>query len=165
MKILGIDPGTARTGYGLVRTVGQKVSLLDYGCIETSPDRTVSQRLVRTYREVKKIIRREKPHYVIIEKLFFFRNTKTVMTVSQSRGVVLLACEENRVPIFEYTPLEIKQTLSGYGRANKREIQKRVKEILRLKELPRPDDAADALAAALCYYLKKNHLKGELKDK
>lgn len=159
MKILGIDPGTARTGYGLIRTVGTKITPLDYGCIETPSVDTTPARLVQTYKEIRKIIQKEKPHRIAVERLFFFRNMKTVMTVSQSRGVVLMACEQKKIPIFEYTPLEIKQSLSGYGRAKKKEIQKRVMEILSLKDIPRPDDAADALAAAICYHLHRQAAK------
>ena len=150
MKILGIDPGTARTGYGIIRSVGNRLTSLDCGCIETSPKKSDAERLVITYKEIGKIIRKEKPHIIVIERLFFFMNMKTVMTVSQSRGVVLMACAQNKIPIFEYTPLEIKQSLTGYGRAKKKEVQESVKKILKLKEIPKPDDAADALAAAIC---------------
>ena len=155
MKILGIDPGTARTGYGVISSVGKKIKSLDYGCIETPPDKTDSQRLVMTYKAIKQIIKKEKPNCVVIERLFFFMNMKTVMTVSQSRGVVLLACEQEKAAIAEYTPLEIKQSLTGYGRAKKKEVQVAVKEHLKLEDIPRPDDAADALAAAICHHMRK----------
>jgi crossover junction endodeoxyribonuclease RuvC len=156
MKILGIDPGTARTGYGIIRSVGDKLTSLNYGCIETSPDKSDAERLIITYKEISKILRKEKPHIAVIERLFFFMNMKTVMTVSQSRGVVLMACAQNKIPIFEYTPLEIKQSLTGYGRAKKKEVQESVKKILKFKEIPKPDDAADALAIAICYHLRRN---------
>ena len=156
MKILGIDPGTARTGYGSIRSVGKKMTCLDYGCIETSQEESDAKRLVRTHHAVKKILEKEKPDLVIVERLFFFKNMKTVMTVSQSRGVILMACEQKKVPIVEYTPLQIKQSLSGYGRAQKKEVQECVKKHLGLEEIPRPDDAADALAGAICHHLRKN---------
>ena len=156
MKILGIDPGTARTGYGVVSSIGKKIKHLDYGCIETSPEKTDAQRLVLIYKAMKRIIEKEKPNCVVIERLFFFRNMKTVMTVSQSRGVVLMACEQKKISIVEYTPLEIKQSLTGYGRAKKKEVQVGVKDYLNLQDIPRPDDAADALAAAICHHIRKN---------
>jgi crossover junction endodeoxyribonuclease RuvC len=158
MIILGIDPGTARTGYGVIRTVGKKTSFLDHGCVETPAENSYPARLLQTHTEISKLLKRYQPHYVAIERLFFFRNMKTVMTVSQSRGVVLLACESYKIPIFEYTPLEIKQTLSGYGRANKKQIQERVKNLLNLQEIPKPDDAADGLAAAICHHFKTKNL-------
>jgi crossover junction endodeoxyribonuclease RuvC len=161
MKILGIDPGTARTGFGLIRTNGKKISFIDCGCIETFPTDSVQKRLVQTHSAIKKIIAREKPHYAVIERLFFFRNMKTVMTVSQSRGVIMMACEQYKIPIIEYTPLEIKQTLSGYGRAEKKEVLKSVRKILKLKYDPKPDDVVDALAAAICHHLKKCKMKNE----
>jgi len=155
MKILGIDPGTARTGYGVIQSVGKKMKVLGYGCIETPKEESDAKRLTTTYNEVSKMIKREKPHLVVIERLFFFKNMKTVMTVSQSRGVVLMACHQKKVSIFEYTPLEVKQTLTGYGRAQKKEVQQSVKKYLGLKEIPRPDDAADALACAICHHLRR----------
>jgi len=164
MKILGIDPGTARTGYGIIRSVGDKLASLNYGCIETPSDKSDAARLIITYKEINKIIRKEKPHIAVIERLFFFMNMKTVMTVSQSRGVVLMACEQNKIPIFEYTPLEIKQSLTGYGRAKKKEVQESVKRILKLKEIPKPDDAADALAIAICYHLRHNRRNKKTKN-
>jgi len=161
MKILGIDPGTARTGFGLIQVKGKEIKFLNCGCIETFPTASVQKRLVQTYSAIKKIIAKEKPHSIVIERLFFFKNMKTVMTVSQSRGVIMMACEQHKVPIFEYTPLEIKQTLTGYGRAEKKEVLKSVKKILKLKYDPKPDDVVDALATALCHHLKKSKIKTE----
>ncbi len=165
MKILGIDPGTARTGYGIIQTVGDKMVAISYGCIETPADLPAHTRLAQTYAAIKKIIIHEKPHRIVVERLFFFKNMKTVMTVSQSRGVVLLACAQKKIPFFEYTPLEIKQSLTGYGRASKKEVQAQVKRKLRLKETPKPDDVADALAAAICYHLRHKNGKTTLKKK
>jgi crossover junction endodeoxyribonuclease RuvC len=155
MKILGIDPGTARTGYGVISSIGKKIKCIDYGCVETPPEKTDAQRLVMTHKAIRQIIKKEKPNYVVIERLFFFRNMKTVMTVSQSRGVVLMACEQEKATIIEYTPLEIKQSLTGYGRAKKKEVQASVKGHLGLDDIPRPDDAADGLAAAICHHMRK----------
>jgi len=165
MKILGIDPGTARTGYGVIQSVGKKIKVIDYGCIETPKEDSDAKRLNQTYREVCKLIKAKQPHMVVIERLFFFKNMKTVMTVSQSRGVVLMACHQKKLNIFEYTPLEIKQTLTGYGRSKKKEMQLSVKKHLGLEDIPRPDDAADALACAICYHLRKNSPKKEKKNK
>ena len=155
MKILGVDPGTATTGYGMISAWGKKIKVLSYGCIKTEISKTPEKRLEQIYKQMKSLLKKEKPHIVSIEKLFFFKNMKTAMAVSQAKGVILMACSEKRIPVVEYAPLEVKQALAGYGRATKKDIQQVVKRILRLEEIPRPDDAADALAIALCHrYLK-----------
>jgi len=162
MRILGVDPGTATTGYGVISVWGKKIKVLSYGCIQTEMKDAPEKRLEQIYKQIKRLLKKEKPHIVSIERLFFFKNTKTVMAVSQAKGVILMACSEKKVPVVEYTPLEIKQALAGYGRATKKDIQNAIKKILGLKEIPRPDDAADALAIALCHrYLnhKNNYQK------
>lgn len=150
MIILGIDPGTALIGIGLVRYENKKISLEGYGCIETKPNLPDEKRLLRLYGELNKLIKKHKPDIVAVEKIFFFKNQKTVVGVSQARGVIMLAAAQNKKQIFEFTPLQIKQALTGYGRAEKKQIQQMVKAFLGLKEVPKPDDAADALAAAIC---------------
>lgn len=153
MKILGIDPGTAIVGWGVIET-GNKSNnqprVLSCGIISTSSKSSDSDRLEIIYNSVCDIIKKENPEVVAVEKLFFFKNQKTVMTVSQSRGVILLAIKKAKLPFFEYTPLQIKQALTGYGRADKKQIQEMVRVICGLKHPPKPDDAADALAIAIC---------------
>jgi len=165
MKILGIDPGTAITGWGMIETDvldsrGQKsIKVLSCGIISTKAHTPDSDRLEIIYDAVCDIIKREKPEKVAVEELFFFKNAKTVMSVSQTRGAVLLAIKKNKLPLGEYTPLQVKQAIVGYGRADKNQVQEMVKVILRLKEIPKPDDAADALAIALCEAQTSNYNK------
>ncbi len=149
MRILGIDPGTGRLGYGIINYEGRKVELVDYGCISTPAHTEITERLVLIFDSITSIIEKYKPDVVAVEKLFFARNVTTVMTVGEARGVVVLAAKKAGVKITEFTPLQVKQALTGYGRAEKRQIQKMVQGILGLKEIPKPDDAADALAIAI----------------
>lgn len=149
MRILGIDPGTGRLGYGVINCEGRKVGLVDYGCISTPAHTEIAERLVLIFDSITSIIEKYKPDVVAIEKLFFARNVTTVMTVGEARGVVVLAAKKAGVKITEFTPLQVKQALTGYGRAEKGQIQKMVQGILGLKEIPKPDDAADALAIAI----------------
>jgi crossover junction endodeoxyribonuclease RuvC len=149
LRILGIDPGYGRLGFGLIEKTGSELRAIDYGCLETLADKTFSERLLEVAGCLKEIIKQAKPDLMAIEELFFFKNLKTAINVAQSRGAVLLLAAEVGLPIMELTPLQIKQSLSGYGRADKQQIQKMVQVILKLKEKPRPDDAADALAAAI----------------
>ena len=149
MIILGIDPGTAIIGYGIIKK-DENLSLIDYGCITTSAKLTTAERLTILYKELKKIINKYKPNIASVEKLFFCKNIKTAITVSQARGVILLTINKAGIPIFEYTPLEIKQAITSYGKAEKIQVQKMVKILLKLKKIPKPDDAADALATAIC---------------
>lgn len=151
MLTLGIDPGTATTGFGLVSQEGGKLLHVKHGCIVTSPKETSQGRLARIYGELKKLILEYKPNVIAVERLFFGQNTKTAMAVGQARGIVLLAAAEGKVPVSEYTPLEVKLALTGYGKAEKRQIQQMVRVLLRLAEAPKPDDAADALAVAICH--------------
>lgn len=151
MLTLGIDPGTATTGFGLVRQQGDKLSHVSCGIITTSSKETSQGRLGKIYHELKSLIVRYKPDVVAVERLYFGENSKTAMAVGQSRGIVLLAAAEGRVPVSEYTPLEVKMALTGYGRAEKKQIQQMVRILLKLPGVPKPDDAADALAVAICH--------------
>jgi crossover junction endodeoxyribonuclease RuvC len=151
MLVLGIDPGTATTGWGLVRTDGEVLALVEYGTVCTSPDVALPQRLQTIYRELGEIFARHQPSVVAVEKLFFNKNARTAMAVGQARGVVLLAVADAGLPLHEYTPLEVKLSVCGYGRASKEQVQKLVQMLLGLDFVPQPDDAADALAVAICH--------------
>ncbi len=155
MRILGIDPGTGLLGFGVIES-GLKPKLVDAGVVRTKVHQPESERLKIIYDSLSEIISLAKPHVVSIEKLFFARNVTTAMSVAQARGVVLLLAEQNSLPIFEYTPLQIKQSLTGYGKADKKQMQEMVRLLLNLKEVPKPDDAADALAAALIHNSVQN---------
>jgi crossover junction endodeoxyribonuclease RuvC len=157
MLIFGVDPGTAAIGYGLVKAErGKECALEIFGCIETSPRRTTAERLGDLYEALTALIKKYRPDVLAVEDIFFFKNLKTAVKVSQARGVILLAGQKNHLLIYEYTPLQVKQALTGYGRAEKKQIQQMVKSVLRLKEAPQPDDAADALAVAICCAHSKN---------
>lgn len=147
---LGIDPGTARLGYGVILG-GMQPKLIDAGLIETWPDEPMPDRLVTLYEGVQELIEEFNPDVLAIEQLFFARNVTTAITVGQARGVVILAAAQAKVPVAEYTPSEIKQAVSGYGKADKPQMQEMVRMILNLTSVPRPDDAADALAVAICH--------------
>lgn len=151
MKALGIDPGTATTGYGVLEGEGDAVKVVDYGCIKTSSKTPSSDRLQQIYSDIKQLISKHKPKCIAVERLFFGANTKTAMAVGQARGVILLAATQAGLNIAEYTPLEVKIALTGYGRADKQQMQQMVKRLLKLDVIPKPDDAADALAVALCH--------------
>ncbi len=151
MVILGIDPGTAATGYGIIKKRSNELGLVSYGCISTKSDLLLPKRLDTIYKELGKLFRKYKPDVLATEKLFFFKNLKTAISVSQAQGVVILAAQKAKVPIFEYTPLQLKQAVVGYGRADKKQVQKMVKVLLGLDKIPEPDDAADALALAICH--------------
>lgn len=157
MIILGIDPGLATIGYGVIQVVGDNFKKIDYGIISTSAKLDISRRLIKIEKEVRKLIRKYKPKVVACEDIFFYKNAKTAFSVGEARGVILLACAKEKVKVKSYTPLQIKLSVVGYGRAIKSQVQKMVKNILKLKDIPKPDDAADALAAALtCTFLSKN---------
>jgi len=152
MLVIGIDPGTATTGYGLIQeNESGDLSLVDYGAILTSPDRPMSWRLLQLYRSLEELIDLHRPDCGAVEKLFFARNVRTALSVGQARGVVLLALARAGIPLAEYTPLEIKQAVAGYGSAEKLQVQQMVRALLGLVEVPQPDDAADALAVAICH--------------
>lgn len=151
MRILGIDPGTGILGFGVIDVIKGKPTLVDAGVIRTSSKDGDAERLQTIFEELTSIIAETKPSEMSVEKLFFAQNVTTAMTVSQARGVVLLAGKQAGLNIHEYTPLQIKQALTGYGRAEKKQIQEMVRVILQLKEVPKPDDCADALAAAITH--------------
>jgi crossover junction endodeoxyribonuclease RuvC len=151
MKILGIDPGTGIVGFGVIQTTKKDYDLIDGGVIRTPAHQADELRLHTIYKSLTEILLQHKPDVMVVEKLFFARNVTTAMTVSQARGVILLAATLNGVPTAEYTPLQIKMALTGYGRAEKKQIQEMVRILLRLKTIPKPDDCADALAAALTH--------------
>lgn len=152
MLVIGIDPGTAITGYGLVRE-GKSGDLVavDYGVIETPSSMPMPERLLQLYRQLKEISLLHCPDSAAVEKLFFQKNVRTAISVGQGRGVAILALAEAQMEVAEYTPLEIKQAVTGYGGADKNQMQQMVKILLDLEDIPRPDDAADALAVAICH--------------
>ena len=152
MIIVGFDPGLATLGYGVIKKENRKkIEMLDYGIVSTPKDKNLAERLCMIEMGVKQIIEKFKPDEIAIEELFFAKNVTTGINVAHARGVVLLTAVKECGKIFEYTPLQIKQALTGYGRAEKRQIQEMVKTTLGLRGIPRPDDAADALAVALCH--------------
>lgn len=150
MRILGIDPGTGIMGFGVVDT-GRQPVMVDAGVIRTNAHQPEPERLLIIFDALQEIVKTTKPHAVSVEKLFFARNVTTAMTVAQARGVVLLVAQQHNLPIFEYTPMQIKQSLTGYGKADKKQMQEMVRIMLKLKDVPKPDDCADALAAALTH--------------
>ncbi|TEU16530.1 MAG: crossover junction endodeoxyribonuclease RuvC [Anaerolineales bacterium] len=151
MLVLGIDPGTAITGYGLVKGEDDDLSLVAYGAITTSSDWPLPERLQRIYRELTALIEDQQPTAVAVEELFFSKNVRTALSVGQARGVALLSAANARLPIHEYTPLQVKQAITGYGRATKDQVQQMVRMLLDLDSVPQPDDAADAIAVAICH--------------
>ena len=151
MKMLGIDPGTGIVGFGVIETDRRKHKMLDAGVIRTPAHQADELRLHTIYTSLQEIIQEHNPDVMVVERLFFARNVTTAMSVSQARGVILLAATEKGIPIAEYTPLQIKQALTGYGREEKQQIQEMVKVLLGLQQIPKPDDCADALAAALTH--------------
>lgn len=151
MIILGIDPGLAIVGYGVIEVKGNKIKVLEYGSIQTKANKSIQERLAIIFNEMNSLIDDFRPDEVAFEKLFHQKNSKTVIDVSQARGVEVLATKLKNLDIYEYTPLQIKTAITGYGRATKIQMQEGVKRILNLSELPKPDDAADALAIAICH--------------
>lgn len=151
MRILGIDPGTGILGFGVIDVTPKGIKMVDAGVIRTPPHTAQDERLEEIYDGVQEIIAATKPDQFSIEKLFFSRNVTTAMTVAEARGVSLLAARKAHLPIAEYTPMQIKQTLTGYGKADKKQVQEMVRLQLGLQEVPKPDDCADALAAAITH--------------
>lgn len=154
--ILGIDPGYGRIGWALLKEHGNDLEMLDYGCFETPMSKKPEDRLLMIYEQVKNLMAKFSPTVVSIEELFFGRNVTTAFQVGKAHGVVNLAASQANIPIVYYTPAHVKMSVAGYGNADKSQIQKMVKSILHLKEIPKPDDAADALAIALTYSFRKN---------
>jgi len=151
LRVLGVDPGTATVGWAILDEIKGEVKAIAYGHITTLPKNTTAERLFEVAKDLEQIIKKYNPEESAVEDLFFFKNVKTVMKVSQARGAILLTLEKNCVNVFGYTPLQVKQALTGYGRAEKKQVQTMVKEILKLKSIPKPDDVADAIAIALCH--------------
>ena len=151
MRVLGIDPGTATTGFGVIDASGQKVKFVQAGVITTPSTEDMPKRLLTIYQELSQLITEFQPEQMAVELLYFATNVTTAMTVGQARGVVLLSAAQAGLPIYEYTPLQVKQGVTGYGQAKKPQVQEMVKTLLGLKSIPKPDDAADALAVALTH--------------
>ena len=151
MRILGIDPGLATLGWGVVETDGRRNHLLDTGAVITSPDRSMPERLHKIFTDVSALCERFQPDEIVFEELFFSKNITTGIAVGAARGVALCACVEYGRPMYEYTPMQIKQAVTGYGKADKHQVQQMVKMLLSLPDIIRPDDAADAVAAALTH--------------
>lgn len=148
--IIGFDPGVADTGYGVIKDEGGTLICLDYGSIRTPAKTPLPERLETIYVAVTSLLKKHKPALVSIEQLFFSKNVTTAMAVGQARGVVLLAAAQAKRPLVEFTPNQVKQSVASYGAADKQQVQRMVKMILKLKNIPKPDDAADALAIAIC---------------
>lgn len=148
MKILGIDPGTATTGFGVIEKIAGKVEALDFGVITTRPRVSAAERLLEISENITELLEIHRPELVAVESLFFFKNQTTAFAVAQARGVVLASVARFGVPLTELTPLQVKMAVTGYGRADKKQIQKMVQQIFSLEKIPQPDDAADALAVA-----------------
>jgi len=161
MIILGIDPGTATTGYGVIKVKNLRsksrdnFKCLSFGSIETKPTTVMPERLKEINNQLNKIIKEYQPKALVVETLFFFKNLKTAMPVSQAKGVILLTAAKKNVPVYEFTPMQVKKMVTGSGKAEKKQVQKKIKSFFGLKELPKPDDAADALAIALTYVFSK----------
>lgn len=167
MIVIGIDPGIAKIGFAVIENKGNKV--IDYGCITTSKENNTGERLEKISQEISKLIKQYKPKVLAIENLYFFKNLKTAMPVSQAKGVILLTASQNKIPVFEFTPLQMKMAVTGYGRAEKKQVQKMIKLQLNLKETKdkgkRQDDAIDALGIALCYIFQaqaKNNINKKI---
>ena len=154
MKILGIDPGMAIVGYGLIEISGSRnenIKLLNSGSIQTNKDLSDSKRLLEIYNDLSQLIEELKPDCASVEKLFFFKNQKTIIPVAEARGVIMAVLEKFSVPSYDYTPMEVKQVLTGYGRAEKKEVEQMVKISLEVDTLPKLDDTVDAIAIAICH--------------
>ena len=156
MIVLGLDPGFGRTGYGIIEATGKDYKSIDFGVIETNPKILFEQRLLELSQDINTLIQKYKPDECSMEELFFGKNITTGMKVAEARGVVTHEITKSNIPIKSYTPLQIKSAVSGYGKADKSQVQKMVTEILGLSHIPSPDDAADALAAALCHCFTKS---------
>ncbi|ACZ01449.1 crossover junction endodeoxyribonuclease RuvC [Streptobacillus moniliformis] len=149
MRVIGIDPGTAIIGYSILDFKNSKVELIDYGCIYTDKDLPMPERLEQIFFKLETLINMYKPDHMAIEELFFFKNQKTIITVAQARGVIVAKAQISGIEIFNYTPLQVKTGITGYGRAEKKQVQEMIRVILKLDEIPKPDDAADAIAIAI----------------
>ena len=162
MIILGIDPGYAIVGWGVIEYNANKFSVIDYGAVTTEAKTPFNDRLKMVYDGIDTIMKLYSPQALAIEKLFYNTNAKTVIDVAQARGVINLAAVQNNIPIFEYTPLQVKQSVVGYGRAEKKQVQEMTRVILKLEKIPKPDDTADALAMAICHAHASGSMLGRL---
>lgn len=151
MIVLGIDPGIAIVGYGILRYTGNRFDVIDFGVIRTNSDLSYPQRLEMVYNGIVELMEKYEADAVAMEELFFSTNAKTAISVAQARGVIALAVQQKRKPLYEYTPLQVKQGVCGYGKADKRQVQEMVRVLLKLSQVPKPDDAADALAVAISH--------------
>lgn len=151
MKILGIDPGMAIVGYGLIETVGASIELVTSGSIQTDKKLSDSKRLLEIYNDLTTIVEKYKPDCASVEELFFFKNQKTIIPVAEARGIIITVLEKFNIPTFSYTPMEVKQVLTGYGRADKKEVEQMVRISLKSGKLPKLDDTVDAIAIAICH--------------
>lgn len=151
VRVLGIDPGTAIVGFGIIDYENREYKVIDYGCIFTDKDLSLDERLLIIFNEMEALIKKYEPQELAIEELFFFKNSKTVISVGQARGVIVLSGMKNGLKTAGYTPLQVKMGITGYGKAEKKQVQEMVKRILKLEEIPKPDDAADALAIAVTH--------------
>lgn len=160
MNVMGIDPGLSMTGWGVINVFSRdSISLITYGCVKTKPHVELKERLKEIHQSLRAIISEHKPEVIAIEELFFSKEARTVAAVSQARGAILVAAAIENIAVFEYNPRRVKIALTGYGSADKNQIQHMVKTFLRLQEIPKPDDAADALAMAICHAHTFNSLK------
>jgi crossover junction endodeoxyribonuclease RuvC len=151
LRVLGIDPGTATTGWSVIEVKDRTMKPIAHGYISTDKGKSEEERLEEISWDLEKIIKKYNPREAAIEKIFFFKNQKTIIQVAQARGAVLLTLKQKNVKVSSYTPLQVKQALTGYGRADKKQIQQMTKNILHLKSLPSPDDVSDAIAIAICH--------------
>ncbi len=150
-RIIGFDPGTARTGYGVIECEGSRIAAVSHGLIETPSGESAAHRLDLLYTEVERVLAAARADEAAVERLFFATNTTTAMAVAEARGVIMLACARAKLPTSEYTPLQVKQSVAAYGQAGKRQVADMVVRLLKLKETPKPDDVTDALAVAICH--------------
>lgn len=151
MRVLGIDPGYAIVGYGVVDYEKQRFAPVEYGAVTTQAGVLFEERLLQVYRGIGEVIDRTQPEAVSIEQLFYYHNQTTVIYVAEARGVILLAAHKRNIPVYEYTPMQVKQAVTGYGKAVKKQVQEMTRRVLKLQEIPKPDDTADALAMAVCH--------------
>lgn len=151
MIVIGIDPGLATVGFGVIRTENGTITPISYGCIRTSADKHTPERLLQIFTETKSLFEKYLPEVIAVEKLFFNTNVTNALSVSEARGVIFLAAQQMNISSFEYTPNQVKQAITGSGRADKKQMQEMIKRLLNLDEIPRPDDAADGLGIALCH--------------
>ena len=159
LRILGIDPGLAQTGYGIIDIKNSRLVHVEHGVIKTDSKELISERLLSIYNQLSEVIEFFKPDEAGIESLYFAKNVLSAIPVAESKGVIHLLCSQNKIDNYEYTPLEIKQTIVGNGRAEKKQVQELVKFLLKLEKIPKPDHCADALAAAICHYHNRNFKK------